>query len=179
MRTATRVAATLAAALSFAACSSGDPSSADTWIGKLSSSETKVRVDALDHLRKLGDKKAVAAVTPLLKTEKGEAKIAAVKTIGTLGDASVVPALIDAIDFTIGTGSDKATKDANLANKEICEALEKLKDKSAIAPMVKLANSSRDDFVRVAAINALGAIGDPSAVEPLNKLAMDDTLETY
>ncbi len=175
-----------------AACQK-DPSAPETHIENLSDKSVKVRLTALERLRKLCDKKdaapdpacvqnrnakAIPAIVPLLK-ETGQVRTDAVKTLGSFEDPSTAPALIDAIDLGVGAGSDKASKEANEANKEIAEALGALGDKNAVQPLANLAARSKDNFVRVAAINALGQLGDTRAVEPLVKLATDESLEPY
>lgn len=178
MRLSLKVASTLACATLALSCAKPDPDKAETWFKNLGSSNSKVQLDALQRLVKIGDKVAVAQITPLLK-ETGEIKIEAAKALGKLGDASAVPALIEAIDLGVGVGADKASKDANSANKEIADSLGRLGDKAAVEPLLQLVTKSRDSYAKVAAINALGDLGDARAVADLSKVAMDEAEETY
>ncbi|HWV37392.1 MAG TPA: HEAT repeat domain-containing protein [Vulgatibacter sp.] len=178
MRLSLRVASALACASLVFACAKPDPDKAETWFKRLGSDNTKTKLDALSRLVKIGDKAAVPMIVPLLE-EPGEVRIEAAKALGKLGDPSAVPALVEAIDFERGVGADQASKDANKANKEIADALGMLGDKAAVEPLLQLLTKSRDSFVKAAAINALGDMGDPRAVETLARVATDEAEETY
>jgi len=178
MRLTVRVVAALLCVSFVGACSKGDPNDPQTWVKQLSSEETAAKLQALEKLAELGDKSAAAAIAPLL-AEGGEVKVQAVKTLAKLNDPASVPALIDAIDFGVGVGTDPAIKRANEANKEIAEALGDLGDKSAVEPLAKLADRSKDSYAKIAAINALGQLGDSKAVPKLVELATDEGLEPY
>jgi len=178
MRLTARVVTALLCATLVGACSKGDPNDPQTWVKQLGSEEPSAKLVALEKLRDLGDRSVAQAVVPLLQ-ESGEVKVAAVKTLAKIGDASIVPALIDAIDFGVGAGSDPAIKRANEANKEIAELLGKLGDKAAVEPLAKLAERSKDSYARIAAINALGELGDARAVPKLVEIAMDEGNEPY
>lgn len=178
MRFPVRVVAALLCAMLVGACSKSDPNDPQTWVKKLGSEQAKDKLTALEQLRKLGDKSAVPGILPLLK-ETGEVKVEAVKVLANLGDPSAVPALIDAIDLGVGVGTDPALKAANTANKEIADALGRLGDKAAVEPLAKLADRSKDSYVKVAAINSLGELADTKAVGDLIKLATDEGLEPY
>lgn len=178
MRLSLRLAGALACASIFFACAKADPDKAETWFKALSSSQLNVQKNALNELRRIGDRAAVPAILPLLQ-EDGEIRAEAAKVLGRLGDAAAVPALIEAIDLKVGTGSDKASRDANNANKEIAEALGALGDKSAVEPLMKLTNESRDAFVKVASINSLGILGDSRAVEGLSNIATSNSEEPF
>jgi len=178
MRLTVRVVAALLCVSLVGACSKGDPNDPQTWVKQLSAEEKSAKLQALEKLADLGDKSVAAAVVPLLQ-EGGEVKVQAVKTLKKLNDPSTVPALIDAIDFGVGAGSDPAIKRANEANKEIAEALGKLGDKAAVEPLSKLAERSKDSYAKIAAINALGELGDPKAVPKLVEIAMDEGNEPY
>jgi len=178
MRLSLRIAGVFACASLVLACTPADPNQAETWFKNLSSKKQSVQLDALAKLRKIGDKAAVPAIVPLLQQD-GEVKAEAAKVLGKLEDPAAVPALIEAIDFEIGVGADKASKDANIANKEIAEALGALGDKAAVEPLLKLVASSKDPFAKVAAINALGSLGDTRAVAELSRVATNESEETY
>lgn len=178
MRPTVRVVAALMCASLAGACAKSDPNDPQTWVKKLSSEKEADKLAALEQLRKLGDKSAVQAVIPLLG-EKGKVKVEAVKTLAKLDDPAAVPALIDAMDLGVGTGADPAIKSANEANKEIAQALSAIGDKAATEPLTKLAERSKDAYVKVEAINALGALGDVKAVPKLVEIATNEELEPY
>ncbi|WP_373046768.1 HEAT repeat domain-containing protein [Vulgatibacter sp.] len=178
MRLTVRVVAALLCVSFAGACSKGDPNDPQTWVKQLSAEEKAAKLAALEKLADLGDKSVSSAIVPLLQ-EGGEVKVQAVKTLAKLGDPASVPALIDAIDLGVGAGSDPAIKRANEANKEIAEALAELGDKSAVEPLSKLAERSKDSYAKIAAINALGELGDSKAVPKLVEIATDEGLEPY
>lgn len=178
MRLTARVLAALLCVSLMGACSKGDPNDPQTWVKQLSAEDQQKKIAALEKLAELGDKSVASAVVPLL-SESGEVKVAAVRTLKKLGDPSVVPALIDAIDLSVGAGTDPAIKRANEANKLIAETLGLLGDKTAVEPLAKLADRAKDAYVKVEAINALGKLGDPKAVPTLVSIAVDESQETY
>lgn len=178
MRLTIRVVAALLCVSLVGACSKGDPNDPQTWVKQLSSEEKATKLRALEKLAELKDKSAAPGILPLLQ-EGGEVKVQAVKTLAKLGDPSTVPALIDAIDFGVGAGSDPAIKRANEANKEIAQALGEFGDKSAVEPLSKLAERSKDSYAKIAAINALGDLGDAKAVPKLVEIAVDEGNEPY
>lgn len=174
--------------VAMSACES-DPNLPETWVAQLSAKTKKEKLTAIERLRKLCDgkddacrtnrnAKATAAVAALLK-EGGEVRVDAARTLGVFKDVSAVPALIDAIDMGVGTGQDPASKEANEGNKEIARSLAELGDKNAVKPLADLATRSKDNFAKVAAIEALGALKDQKAVEPLMKIATDENVEPY
>jgi HEAT repeat protein len=177
VRNAIGFALSAALGLGLSGCQS-DPNSPETWISKLDNKSVKVQVDAIEHLEQLGDKAAVPALVAQLK-DGGEVKIAALRALAKFKDPSLVPALVEAIDFTVGAGSDEGSKQANEANKQIATFLGDLNDKSAVKPLIDLATKSKDAFVRVEAVNSLGLLGDKSAVEPLAKIATDDLTDNF
>ncbi len=185
---ATRLLPAVGLVMALSACES-DPNLPETWVAQLSSKVKKEKLTAIERLRKLCDgkddacrsnrnAKAVGPVSAMLK-EGGEIRTDAARTLGAFGDPSAVPALIDAIDMGVGAGQDPASKEINEGNKEIARSLASLGDKSAVKPLADLATRSRDNFAKVAAIEALGALKDPKAVEPLMKIATDESIEPF
>lgn len=177
VRNAIGFALSAALGLGVTGCQS-DPNSPDTWIKKLDDKSVKVQVDAIEHLEGLGDKAAVPSLVAQLK-DGGAVKVAAIRALGKFKDPTIAPALIDAIDLSVGAGSDEASKEANEANKQIAQLLGDFRDKSAVKPLIELATRSKDPFVRVEAVNSLGVIGDTSAVEPLSKIATDELTDNF
>ena len=96
----------------------------------------------------------------LLKNQPGDVQAAAASALGDMGDKSVVPALVDAVDISRGSGADHATEEANHANKAIARALGQLGDKGATPGLLKLLKS-KDNYTVIEAINALGDLRIP------------------
>lgn len=179
MRHSFRLVGLLVGAAFAVACSQGDPNLASTWTKQLSADDANKQLRALEELARIKDPASAEAVAGLLGTAKGQVKLQAVKTLRTLGQESAVPALIAAIDFDVPAGTDPSIKVANEANKEIAEYLGELRAKAAVDALMRLATESKDAYVRVAAVNALGDIGDTKAVDVLMEIATNEAEETY
>jgi len=167
--------AVAAALLSLAACK-GDPSTPEHWEKKLSSAKRprdKARV--LEELRESG--MLTPAFTPMLdaqleKEKLPEAKAGIAKLLGSLKQPSSVGPLVGAIDF----GTPDAS--GNAMNREIANALARIGDPQAVAPLVRLL-ASRDPYTRIEAISALGALRAKAAVEPLIEITADERAEPF
>src|SRR2546421_11894641 len=159
-------------ALSLIACKSKDAADPQTWIPKLEDRDPKVRVQAVQQLRKLKAKQAAPQIALLLKDPllKEEAALA----LEDLGGPEQVDALLDAVDTTVGAGSDPAARAANRTNFRIAEALGNIGDPRAGPALLRLARSS-DDNVRVAAVEALGNVKAKDAVPELSHIVDDPT----
>lgn len=156
--------------LAFAACTPSDPAG---WAKKAASSRSRLqeKLDALEQCRKApGDRKA--AVPALLEVLQQAPKVRAqaALVLGEIGDPAAVPGLIAAIDpmATDRDGSD--------ANRRIATALGALKAREAVPALLKL-TASRDGFTQLAAVDALGDIGDPAAVDTLAGVAGSPVVE--
>lgn len=102
----------------------------------------------------------------------------AVKALARIGDPALGEALVKAIDFNAGSGSDTKDKNASKTNEELVTALGELKYKAALPKLIELAGKAHD-YAQVKAIRALGAMGDPSAIDTLNRLALDPQENPY
>lgn len=161
----------LAVGVGLGACSKPkDPSSAEYWIDRLDQEET--REEALRRLGELKDKKAVPVVLEYLK-EPGKYRGYAAQALGLIGDPSVVPSLLKAVDLEVGAGADEPTRYKHRANERIVQALGALAAKDGAEVVLKLL-SSRDSYVRLAAVRALGEIGSKSAVPALSDIVRKD-----
>ena len=89
-----------------------------------------------------------------------------------IGTPAEVPALLDAVDTTVGAGSDTATRAANRTNARIAEALGEIGDAGAGPTLLRLARS-KDDLVRMEAVQALGEVKFKGAVPELSLLVDD------
>jgi HEAT repeat protein len=152
-----------------------DPKDAAGWAERaVSRNRIDEKLAALQQARVApGDRKA--AVKPLTEVLKQapRARAEAALILGEIGDPSAVKPLLEAID-----GSGKSERDLNDANQKIATALGALRAREAVGALAKL-TTSRDPFTQVAAIDALGAIGDPAGVEPLLAVVNDEQGEPF
>src|SRR3989440_9059863 len=159
----------LAAALCLS-CRPADPRNPDTWIARLSDSDPRERVKAVQELRNLHAQKAAPRIAELLKDRFTREEAATALT--DLGTKDEVPALLDAVDTTVGAGSDQATRAATRTNARIAEALGRIGDPRAGPTLLRLARS-KDDYVRLEAVQALGEVKFKEAVPELSLLVDD------
>jgi len=152
----------------------GSPGDAEGW-AKRAASRTRLdeKLDALAKVREApGDRRA--AIPPLVEVLKQapRARAEAAARLGEIGDPAAAAPLLAAIDRT---SDDRDTHDAN---RRIAEALGLLHAKEAVPALVELARS-RNGFVQVAAVDALGAIGDPAGVDVLVEIATAQGVEPF
>ena len=160
----------LAAALSLFACKVSDPNDPQTFLKQLEDNDPRVRVKAVQELRRLKAKSAAPQIAAQLKDPlvKEDAALA----LQDLGGPSEVQPLLDAVDTTVGAGSDQATRVANRTNAKIAEALGNIGDPRAAPALLRLARAS-DDYVRLSAVQALGLVHDKAAVPELSRIVDD------
>ena len=165
--------AALAALVLLSACA--DPKDAEGWADRAASrNRLDEKLAALAQARTApGDKKA--AIKPLAEVLKQapRARAEAAVILGEIGDPSAARPLVDAID-----ASGKAERDVNDANQKIATALGALRAREAVPALAKL-TTSRDPFTQVAAIDALGAVGDPAGVDALLAVVNDEQGEPF
>src|SRR5256885_2982255 len=160
----------LAFVLLLCACKPADPKEPNTWIKRLGDSDPRVRQQAVRELRKLKAKSAAPQVAELLTDPVVREEAAT--TLRDIGTPAEVPALLDAVDTTVGAGSDTATRAANRTNARIAEALGEIGDAGAGPTLLRLARS-KDDLVRMEAVQALGEVKFKGAVPELSLLVDD------
>lgn len=152
-----------------------DPKDAEGWAERAASrNRTDEKLAALQQARTApGDRRA--AVKPLIEVLKQapRARAEAALILGEIGDPAAVKPLMEALDL-----SGKPERDVNDANQKIATALGVLRAREAIGALGKLTGSS-DPFTQVAAIDALGAIGDPAGVAPLLAVVNDEQGESF
>jgi HEAT repeat protein len=159
-----------AAALCLLACKPSDPKDPQTWLKQLQDPDPKVRVKAVQGLRKLKARQAAPQVAAQLKDPlvREEAALG----LQDLGGPPEVQPLLDAVDTTVGAGSDQAARVTNRTNAKIAEALGNIGDPRAGPTLLRLARAS-DDYVRLAAVQALGSVHDRAAVAELAHIVDD------
>ena len=152
------------------ACKASDPKDPQTFVKKLSDSDPKTRQKAVQELRKLKAREAAAPVAALLRDPlvKEDAALA----LQEMGGPAEVPALLEAVDTTVGAGSDQATRVANRTNAKIAEALGNIGDAKAGPTLLRLARAS-DDLVRLSAVQALGQVKFADGVGELSHIVDD------
>ena len=168
-------AAVLLAALFLAAC--GNPKDAEGW-AKRAASRTRLdeKLQALEEVRKApGDKKlAVPALVEIVKDAgtHPRARAVAAVALGEIGD----PAAVDAL---VAAANPAATqRDAMELNRHVADALGSLRAQKAVPVLTDLTRSP-DGFTQVAAVDALGKIGDPAAVDALVAVATGERVEPF
>src|SRR5258708_21069792 len=121
----------LALALSFslAACKTDDSKDPQGWPKQLQDNDPRVRVKAVQELRRLKAKQAAPQIAGQLKDPlvKEDAALA----LQDIGGPQEVQPLLDAVDTTVGAGSDQATRVTNPTNAKITEALRNIRDPRA------------------------------------------------
>jgi len=173
----TRHSATVAAVvLALAAC--GNPKDAGGWAKRAASrSRLDEKLAALAEVRKApGDRRAaVPYLVEILKDgdaqpkARGEAAVA----LGEIGDPAAIPALVQAAR---PDARDRETMDAN---RHVADALGALRAREAVGTLQDLLKKSPDGFTQVAAVDALGRIGDPAALETLIGVATGERIEPF
>ena len=101
---------------------------------------------------------------------RGEAALA----LGEIGDPAASPALV-------ARSASRARPSATSTemNRHVADALGALRAREAVPALTKLLQESRDGFTQVAAVDALGHIGDPAAVDTLVAVATGDGVEPF
>lgn len=166
----------LALALAVLPGCKGDPKTPEYWEKKLAGAKrADGRVQVLESLRSSGNLQE--SFLPMLHAKlaaekKSEVKAALARTIGDLKSPTSLEPLQSALEPTT-TDSETA-----LANKELAAALGKLGDPKA-APALTGLLKAKDNYTKVEAIQALGLLRAPQAVDPLVKLASDEDSDNF
>jgi HEAT repeat protein len=165
------------AVLLLAAC--GNPSDPEGWAKRAAGrSRLDEKLEAIGQARKAkGDRKAaVPYLVEIVSKKSGPgarcARAEAAIALGEFADASAAPALVAALE---PAASDRETIDAN---RRIADALGALRAREAVPALLELTRS-KDGYVQVAAVDALGQIGDPAAIDRLVEIATGDGVEPF
>lgn len=122
-----------------------------------------VRESAAETLGRIGDRRAVEFLAPLLNDTHDGVRCQAAVALGRMGDARAVGQLIAVLH---NPASDIRTK--------AIKALGQIGDVRAVEPLVDILYREQDRWMRLFAVEALGHIGDFRAIEPLLDVAYDD-----
>ncbi len=182
----------------------GDPTTPEYWQKSITNAKKKkdkvARVEAM-RAEKVATPAFLPMLQKQLETEKaGEVKAAIARVLGEMKDPSSVPALLGAIDFGAAESEDKAANKeivvalGAIGDKKAApdlvrllnvrdnytviaaiEALGQMKATEAFEPLNKLAtDDGTEPFISKKAIQALGEIGDPRAVQGLIRMMMKE-----
>ncbi|MDC0713935.1 HEAT repeat domain-containing protein [Stigmatella sp. ncwal1] len=154
----------------------GDPKTPEYWEKKLEGArKTSAKVQVVDALRTSGNLQEgfLPMLHARLAAEKRPEVITALARV--LGDLKH-PSSVEPLQAALDPGASDT--DAHLANKELAAALGKVGSAKAAPALTKLLGS-RDNYTRIEAIQALGALRAPEAVEPLLQLASDESTEPF
>jgi HEAT repeat protein len=161
--------------LSLTGCK-GDPKEPAYWDKQLNGARRiKEKERILSDLRESGNLNP--SFLPMLhghlsSEKQPEVKAAVARLLREVGNASSVGPLMDAVDL----GNTDGT--ANAMNKEIAAALGRIGDAKSAPLLIRLL-ASRDQYVRIEAINALGTMRAKEAVQPLTAIATDQSGEPF
>lgn len=133
----------------------GDVPAVEPLIALLQDADENVRKAVVEALGKLRDPRAVSPLITTLKDASWDIRITAIQSLVKINDTRAVEPLIAALREWKNFNALKAVREA-LANF----------GGLAVTPLVAELNSS-DVSVRWSAVEVLGRIGDPGAVEPL------------
>lgn len=161
--------------LSLTGCK-GDPKEPEYWDHQLRGAhKLKDKERILSDLRESGHLKPsfLPVLHAHLASEKQpEAKAMIARLLRETADPSSAAPLAEALDF----GNTDAA--GNGMNKEIAAALGRIGDPKSAPTLIRLL-SSRDQYVRIEAINGLGTMRCKDAVKPLLAIATDDSGEPF
>lgn len=153
-----------------------DPSTPEYWSKAIEGAKrSKDRARVVNELRDSPHKGP--AMLPVLHqrlaTEKNaDVKAAIARVLAAIKDPSSIGPLSDALDLG---DVDNAT---NTMNKEIAHALGAIGDAQATPTLLRLLKA-RDNYVKIEAVNALGAMKAKTAVDTLLELATSETGEPF
>jgi HEAT repeat protein len=158
------------AAVALGGCEDNDPKKPGVWIGKLGGKNAKEVIDAARELRRMRAKEAAQPLVPLLRHEDPLVREEAAYALLELGDPAAVQPLIDAVELASNA------KGIGRANSKIAEALGVLGDRKATPTLLKM-TETKDAFVKLAAVTALGRLADPAGVPALIRLVENESTE--
>jgi HEAT repeat protein/tRNA A-37 threonylcarbamoyl transferase component Bud32 len=132
-------------------------------IKQLESNNISERINAIEELGELKDRRAISFLMELLEYNEQNTTRAIIKSMGKIKDTSTVPLLIKHL-----SSSDPIVK------QYAAMALGEINDISALNPLIKSLND-QDGGVRASSAYALGNLGKKEAIEHLINLYIEDT----
>lgn len=133
----------------------------------------RLRLQAAESLGKLGDDHAVKPLIDILSDEREKSvylKESVAKALGMLGDIRAIEPLIEVLESKRGI-RDKF----NFLKEQVIEAIGRIgKPDRKAADTLVLALYDDAPSIRLAAVEALSAIGDPDCLEALSKRVFDE-----
>jgi HEAT repeat protein len=138
----------------------------DPLILALGSADWIVRMHAAKALGRINDPRSVQPLIPLLQDKVKAVREEASGALAAMGDTAI-PALLDALAHSEW-----------LVRLHAVESLGKTKSRKAVEPLLSVLFNDGDSAVREDAVRALGAIGDPQAVEFLFAAMKEPSLRT-
>ena len=144
----------------------GYPTCVDSFLECCKDPHESVRCAALEHLPYFDDPRAFGVLSSALASETPRARAAATQALGTFAD----PAALELLRSVVTDGDPWVRYFAAIG-------LGRQRDESAVTRLIETANADSQPHVRVAAIEALGAIGAPRALSALEALAGDSDPE--
>ncbi|MBL8937219.1 MAG: HEAT repeat domain-containing protein, partial [Archangium sp.] len=153
----------------------GDPTTPEYWSKRIEGAKgKKEKLKAIEELR---EKHMSPAMLPMLHERLNAEKSAEVRrdiarVLGEAKSDTSIDALTNAIVFAPGDTDEKGL------DKEIANALGNIGSPKAASTLVKLLGV-KDNYTVLAAIDGLGEIRAPEGFEALDKIASDDTQETF
>ena len=140
----------------------GDESVAPLLMRATGDTDGAVRSAAMTALGRLRIQAAVPALLQCMSSPEHTVCISAANALGEIGHPSCVPALIDALQ----------NPNAQIRS-SVAGALGKLCDQRAVPALIDTLRDDRDEYTRCFAAEALGGIGDASAVSGLIEAVRD------
>ncbi len=164
----------IAAACLFALAACGSPKTAEGWAKRAAGrSRLDEKLEALAEARKApGDRHAAVPYLVEVLGQAPKARADAALALGEFGDPAAVKPLLDALDVN---ARDRDTMDAN---RRIADALGVLRAREAVPKLQDLTGST-DGYSQVAAVDALGRIGDPAAIDKLTQIVTGERTEPF
>ncbi len=117
---------------------------------------------AAEVLGELTDKRAWSALVAALRSKNPMLGVAAAKALLKYTDKDALPPLVDALPYA-----------AIMAQQTIIKALQLLGDSRAVPCLVEQLGQAVSPVIRTALVQALGKLGDPSAI-PAIRACLDD-----
>jgi len=146
-------------------------------IKALGHKDYEVRIEAIQALGQLKDKRAVSALIQIVESEKKALeRDRAARALGNIGDERGVEALSKAAWASIWIGDHEDKWQTALLNETALNALEKIGTQAAVEALINLTGHS-EEKIRALVAKKLGILGKPSAVEALIELTRLDISE--